>query len=175
MTPDFFNLSYLRIGSEVQQKGINAIEDLQVMQILRAHDPVLAGTLPLDLFTRDSDLDILCFSPDLSEIKTTWRSHYKTCEDFSLYLKRVNTIDSIIAKFKSGGFRFELFAQAIPTKQQSAYIHMVNEYKLLAQHGQSLRDKILALKQAGIKTEPAFAQALNLPGNPYQTLLTWPS
>ncbi len=171
MTPDFFNLSYLKTGSAIQQKGANVIEELEMMDILAAYDPVLAGTLPLDLFTPESDLDILCFSQDLKDTEMKWRHRFGTDKSFSAVTKSVKGIESLIASFNSGGFRFELFAQGIPTKQQTAYLHMVNEFKLLERYGKSLRDQILDMKRHGMKTEPAFALALKLPGDPYEALL----
>ena len=51
------------------------------------------------------------------------------------------------------------------------YLHMVIEYKILLQKGESFRQQVIALKQSGLKTEPAFAQLLGLPGNPYTALL----
>ena len=42
---------------------------------------------------------------------------------------------------------------------------------LLQRHGAAFRQKIFQLKQSGFKTEPAFAQALNLDGDPYLALL----
>ncbi|MGL4365226.1 MAG: DUF4269 domain-containing protein [Cetobacterium sp.] len=35
------------------------------------------------------------------------------------------------------------------------------------------QDKIVSLKRAGIKTEPAFAKLLELNGNPYEELLNF--
>lgn len=48
---------------------------------------------------------------------------------------------------------------------------MLVEYKLLQQHGEDFRQQVVALKKAGIKTEPAFAKLLQLPGDPYEALL----
>lgn len=49
---------------------------------------------------------------------------------------------------------------------------MVAEWKILAEKGDSFKQKILELKRSGIKTEPAFAQMLGLKGDPYQAVLT---
>ena len=49
---------------------------------------------------------------------------------------------------------------------------MLVEDKLLAQHGEAFRQQIVSLKRQGYKTEPAFALALGLEGDPYLALLT---
>ncbi|MBL1705198.1 DUF4269 domain-containing protein [Klebsiella pneumoniae] len=41
---------------------------------------------------------------------------------------------------------------------------------LLMQHPH-IREEILRLKENGLKTEPAFAQVLNINGDPYEALI----
>jgi len=48
---------------------------------------------------------------------------------------------------------------------------MLIENKILEQEGKQFRKKIIALKEQGYKTEPAFATLLGLEGNPYEALL----
>jgi len=48
---------------------------------------------------------------------------------------------------------------------------MVTEYDILNHFGEDFRQQIIALKKAGYKTEPAFANILNLKGDPYTALL----
>lgn len=48
--------------------------------------------------------------------------------------------------------------------------HFVVERRLLQLAGDVLRDRVLALRQNGARTEPAFAAALGLPGDPYMEL-----
>nr|WP_249665381.1 DUF4269 domain-containing protein [Mucilaginibacter sp. Bleaf8] len=59
----------------------------------------------------------------------------------------------------------------MPSQQQSAYRHLLIEHYLLQLHGESLRKQVISLKNQGYKTEPAFAMALNLEGDPYLALL----
>lgn len=69
------------------------------------------------------------------------------------------------------GFEVEIFGQTTPTRSQFAYRHMIIEYNLLNKYGEAFRQQIIELKQEGYKTEPAFAIALDLTGNPYLELL----
>ena len=51
---------------------------------------------------------------------------------------------------------------------------MLIEYRLLRERGEMFRQEIIALKKQGHKTEPAFAIALGLKGDPYRELLNFP-
>jgi hypothetical protein len=55
--------------------------------------------------------------------------------------------------------------------EQAGWRHFVVEQRLLAQGGQSLAATVMALRRGGLKTEPAFAAALKLRGDPYHALL----
>ncbi len=50
--------------------------------------------------------------------------------------------------------------------------HFQIERRLLALFGVDFQSRVVALKRQGIKTEPAFAALLKLPGDPYEALLT---
>ena len=50
---------------------------------------------------------------------------------------------------------------------------MLIEHRLLQERGEAFRRAIITLKQRGYKTEPAFAKALGLKGDPYLALLPY--
>ncbi len=170
-TPNFRDLCYLESGSAIQKLGLEAIRKSAVLEKLKAFDPLLAGTLPLDLFTPSSDLDILCFAPDLAAFRSLAQNEFSTFAKFRLYPCRLRNQDSIIVNFSFQNFDFEVFAQKIPVVEQMAYQHLVVEYRLLKLGGASFHESVRSLKLKGVKTEPAFAQLLNLKGDPYEALL----
>lgn len=45
------------------------------------------------------------------------------------------------------------------------------EVRLLALFGPEFRRAVVCRKERGMKTEPAFADVLDLPGDPYRTVL----
>ncbi|MNN87327.1 hypothetical protein D3C81_2048670 [compost metagenome] len=65
----------------------------------------------------------------------------------------------------------EIFAQSVPVNRQNAYLHMIVEWRLLQLWGDVGHREIRRLKQAGWKTEPAFASVLGLQGDPYVDML----
>lgn len=173
MAIDFFTIEYLKQGSPIQRAGYEALIKSNVLDVLKNYNPVLAGTLPLDIFIEGSDLDILCFAPDLSLFENDLQ-HFSAEKDFSVSKKQVTNVLSLIGNFKLHGFEFEIFGQPIPTLDQHAYRHLLIEHAILEREGSGFRNAIIDLKQSGIKTEPAFAQLLNLPGDPYDALLRYP-
>jgi hypothetical protein len=77
----------------------------------------------------------------------------------------------VVASFEAAGWRIELYGEAIPVEQQRGWRHFAVERRLLALGGSGFRAAVLALRQRGMKTEPAFAAVLGLRGDPYVTLL----
>jgi len=165
MTPDFFDLTYLSKGSAVQQAGLRAIIDSGIMNSLKEFTPVVVGTLPIDLFVPTSDIDIICCFRDVEEFQSRFKRSTRT---------HLNGIDSVISNFDFDGFQFEIVGQPIEVTKQVAYRHLLIEWNILQTRSESFRAQIIKLKQSGLKTEPAFAQLLGLPGNPYQALLDYP-
>lgn len=137
------------------------------MKTLEKFTPVLVGTLPLDLFTDSSDLDIICHCDDADQFIDVVRG--------KLNVKRIrlNDVESLIGTFDHNNFTFEIVAQPMPVRQQNAFRHMVAEWVLLSRNDLQFKEKILDLKKLGIKTEPAFAEVLGLNGNPYIELLKY--
>jgi hypothetical protein len=162
--PDFFDVSYLSKGSPIQQAGYRAIVSSGVLELLKEFDPVVVGTLPLDLFVEGSDIDIICNFSDAEKFRSVF--HHST-------RKELNGVDSVIANFDFNGFEFEVVGQPLAVREQFAYRHMIVEWNILEANDEFFRDQILSLKKSGVKTEPAFAQLLGLPGNPYKTLLNY--
>jgi hypothetical protein len=164
MIPDFFDLTYLSKGSAVQQAGLCAIIGFGIMNSLKEFSPVVVGTLPLDLFVSTSDIDIICFFSDIDKFECQFQESSR---------KDLNGIETVISTFDFDGFQFEIVGQPIPVTEQAAYRHMAIEWRILEQRGDSFRREIISLKESGVKTEPAFARLLGLPGDPYEAMLDY--
>lgn len=161
-TPDFFDITYLSKGSLIQQAGYQSIISSEILDRLKEFNPVVVGTLPLDLFTYASDIDIICYVTDANKFQSLLADSQR---------KQLGRIDSVIANFEHDSFQFEIVGQPVPVVQQIAYRHMIVEWNILAANDEAFRSKIMELKRKGIKTEPAFAQVLGLKGDPYEALL----
>lgn len=166
---NFLNISYLQSGNEKQQKAYQVLTAHQVLEKLTAFTPVLAGTIPINIDTEISDLDIICHVQDKTAFTKALTDHFQNEKDFMITANP--GFQSVKANFFIDGFEFEIFGQPIPTIQQKAYRHMLIEHQILLEKGESFRQEIISLKKQGIKTEPAFAQLLGLSGDPYEAIL----
>ncbi|MFN9066327.1 MAG: DUF4269 domain-containing protein, partial [Bdellovibrionales bacterium] len=123
---------------------------------------VLTGTLPLDLDTAESDCDIMITVKNPSEFDQLIESLKKNWEpQFSENFIELNCED----------LKVEILCENIPSTQQIAFLHFLIEERLLRLGGENFKLKLKELRRQGLKTEPAFAKALSLAGDPYNELL----
>lgn len=141
------------------------------MDTLAAYDPHLAGTPPLGIHIETSDIDILCCAPDAEVFVGDVLQHYAKMSGFSIW-QWTSEDRPVVATFHAYGWDFELFASPLPVSQQFGWRHFKIERRLLSLGGDCFRRAIHALRQNGLKTEPAFWSALRQEGNPYIGLLS---
>ncbi|NDV59541.1 DUF4269 domain-containing protein [Bacteroides sp. 519] len=169
MNYSFFDtIDYLRTGNNNQQRVYEVLQQSRIMDILHPFTPILTGTFPLDINVSGSDLDIVCCFSDKEKFIEIVQANFASNKQFCLSFKDNNIV---IANFIFMDTEFEIYATNVPVKEQNAYIHMINEYKLLNKFGADFKAKIILLKQNGMKTEPAFAHLLELKGDPYKAML----
>jgi hypothetical protein len=167
----FETLDYLRNGNERQQRALRVIEQHDLFSNLSPYDPLLAGTIPIGIDIASSDLDVLCHWKNREKFLEDMIEHFSTQQNFRLRAVNIRERDSIVVNFRLEEFEVEIFGQNRPSRDQEGFRHMVIEHKLLLKHGEELRNEVIRLKNEGMKTEPAFARALKLDGDPYEALL----
>ena len=128
---------------------------------------------PIQIDIEGSDLDIICCFSDALDFRTTIVDAFGTQRNFKINEVPDSISPAVFANFELDDFAVEIFGQNVPTKQQFAYRHLLIEYQLLQKYGEAFRRQIIALKKQGHKTEPAFAIALGLSGDPYLALLNY--
>ncbi|WP_306413720.1 DUF4269 domain-containing protein [Cellulophaga baltica] len=168
---NFRTIEYLKSGNERQKLAFSEIKKHKVLEKFKKYNPILTGTIPIEIDMPESDLDIICECQNHSEFKAYLLDQFSQKKDFKVYSILQNDIESTIAEFKTENFLFEIFGQNIPTEKQDAYRHMIIERNILEEKGFEFKQKVKDLKSSGIKTEPAFAKLLGLEGNPYIELL----
>jgi len=147
-----------------------ALAQSGILATLASFQPRIAGTPPLGLDLPGSDVDVLCFAPDAHAFAATVWRNFSAATAFTMK-QLLRAPRPVVASFQVSGWRIELYGEAIPVEQQRGWRHFVVERRLLALGGRGLRAAVLAERQQGLKTEPAFATALGLLGDPYLALL----
>lgn len=167
------DLTYLERGTPRQRAAFRLLTRLHLMPTLHPFDPVLVGTVPLDVDVPGSDLDIVHQAADLDVFQQVVEAHFGSQRGFRQRQYTLRTIPTYVASFETDSFPVELFAQPLPVAFQAAYRHLCVEYRLLhlADDTDSTREAIRQLKRGGLKTEPAFAQYFGISGDPYRALL----
>ncbi len=169
MKINFEDISYLLKGNDKQRRAYETLKKYRVLDLLQKFDPILTGTIPINMDIETSDLDISCCYSDKNEFIDAVKHSFSHEKQF--VLRESSEFNSVMCNFWLDDFELEVFGQSIPTKQQHAYRHMLIEHQLLEERGEAFRQEIMALKKQGYKTEPAFGIALGLKGNPYEELL----
>lgn len=173
MFPDFTTIRYLQTGNTKQQKVFRLLNEHRIFHRLAAFQPVLAGTIPIEIDMPESDLDILCFVPQPTVFEIIACNEFAAFPAFEITGTTADVLPAIICRFMLDEFPVEIFGQNRPATAQNAYRHMIIEHRVLQEKGDAFRQEILALKRSGLKTEPAFARLLGLTGDPYTALLEW--
>lgn len=166
-TPD-----YLKAGNHRQRKAYTALIDY-VFPYLEKYKPILAGTIPLEIDIKESDLDVLCYITNAEEFVKDLQVNFSSLKGFEVRQTEIASVPTVIANFFCEGFEVEIFGQNVPVHRQNGYRHMIVEDAILLLEGETFRNEIISLKNQGYKTEPAFAQLLGLEGNPYEALLKY--
>lgn len=169
MVEKFDDIEYLKHGTKRQQQAYYLLTKNQILSKLKDYFPILVGTIPINIDIESSDLDIICYWINKDKFITILKKAFNNQHNFKIDEDLSN--NSVTANFLLNDFEIEIFGQNIPTKKQDAYKHMMIENELLEKKGDDFRNQIIELKMKGYKTEPAFAFALGLIGNPYIELL----
>jgi hypothetical protein len=176
---DLGSIEYLAEGSLRQKRAYLALRELDLFASLAQWTgdemqlgvgSALAGSIPLDLAVSDSDLDIVTFSSDLKQTAILFREKFSEMQNFSSSRGIVLGTATLVTSFDFGGESLEIFTQNVPLPLQNAIVHMLVEERLLILGGSAFRKKVLALREQGLKTEPAFGEVLGLE-EPYRELL----
>lgn len=170
---DFTNISYLKDGNEKQKMAFEVLTQFRVLEKLSDFNPILVGTIPINIDIENSDLDIVCYWEDKLNFIEKVKDLFGKKNHFTINEVLINNQESVVANFYLGTFEIEIFGQNIPTKNQNGYKHMVIEDQILRSRDENFRLEIIKLKQNGYKTEPAFGMLLGLNGNVYEELLNY--
>lgn len=170
---NFKDISYLQTGNPKQQAAFTLLTHHKILENLAEFEPVLVGTIPINIDIENSDLDILCHWKNKADFIKKTKQLFEKENHFSIRQNSIDNQKSVIANFFISGFEIEIFGQNIPTELQNGYKHMLIEHQILNLKDENFRLEVIRLKEKGLKTEPAFGLLLGLKGNVYEELLDY--
>ncbi|MEL7232244.1 MAG: DUF4269 domain-containing protein [Pseudomonadota bacterium] len=158
----------------ISQAGIYAVLSAhEVLEKLSAFDAVWVGSTALDVHLADSDVDICCSAKgDIDAFETALKSEFGSAKGFKIERKDYRGQPSCIARFDLSGQAIEVWGRDHAIEDHEFYRFFKVEERLLRFGGDDLRTAIRDLKADGLTTEQAFAEALELEGDPEQALLS---
>ncbi len=165
-------IGHLAEGNERQRSEHALLKRLQLMDRLAEFDPILVGTVPIDVDVPGSDLDIICEVRVAERFLEAVRKLFADADvPIECVVRQVEDRERVVVRTHVDGWPIELFGEPLPVKRQNGYRHMIVEARLLERMGREGREAIRSLKAAGMKTEPAFACYLGMnDGDPYVRL-----
>ena len=146
------------------------LESSDILTKLSSYRPLISGTIPLRISTKESDLDILFEAENLNSFKKEALQLFTLNKTLFIKEGTHQKLDSLIINFTCEGLKVELFCQNKTVYQQQSNLHFLIEGRLLKLFPKT-RSQLIALKEKGIKTEPAFGEVFNLT-TPYADLLS---
>lgn len=168
---NFDTIAYLQYGNYRQIQVFNLLTRHQILEQLSEFDPIVVGTIPIDIDIESSDIDIICYCNNSEHFADRIATLFQKEDGFKIWENNKIDPGATVATFTIEDFTVEIFGQDIPTRQQVAYRHMIIENRILLEKGEEFRKRVIELKRQGLKTEPAFALLLELVGDPYTELL----
>lgn len=167
---DWREIDYLLTGTARQRAAHRELRALDLMSLLSEFDPALVSTVCIGLDTADSDLDVIC---ELTDGELMTKRLAENSGNRSLVVRNAAGPDALatVATFDGDAFAIEVYAEPLPVERQRAYRHLAQSARVVDAGGESARAAIVALRESGLKTEPAVAAYLGLDGDPYLALL----
>ncbi len=157
----------LEQNHDVYQKLVESA----ILTELRNFNPLVAGTFPLGVHTSSSDVDIIISHPHLQDIREICLKYYSHLPEFQLHTSCILNQDTLVVRFRWNELPMEIFAQTKASFEQNGYRHFIVEERLLKIGGPKFSLKVAALRLEGLKTEPAFTDALGFTTtDPFKTL-----
>jgi len=168
MNKDWKDISYLKYGNLKQRNVYELLINTRILEILHDYDPILVGTIPIDIDIKSSDIDLVCKVEKFNIFKTVLENNFNKYTDFKITYEEKNVV---VCNFIVNDIEVEIYGSSVESEKSNGYRHMIIEDRLLNLCGDDFKREIITLKMKGLKTEPAFAKVLNLEGDPYEQLL----
>jgi len=106
---NFNSIDYLKYGNLKQQLAYDILTENHILKDLQEFDPVLVGTIPIDIDIENSDMDIICCWTNKNNFVQVLTRLFTDKTDFKINLNE--ELNYITANFTIGNFEIEIFGQ----------------------------------------------------------------
>src|SRR5687768_18154563 len=107
----FDNIEYLRNGNDKQRRSYRTLTENNIFEKLQPFSPILTGTIPINIDTEESDLDIICHYKNKDKFIKILLKEFHKLDNFTLTERTINNRDTILANFLLDEFKIEIFGQ----------------------------------------------------------------
>jgi hypothetical protein len=99
MSIDFENISYLKGGTTRQKQAYQALTKHQLLLKPEGFQPILVGTIPLNINIENSDLDIICCFNDAHSFQKEIMTNFRNEKSFTIREQLILDRLAIVANF----------------------------------------------------------------------------
>jgi hypothetical protein len=80
----FDDITYLAHGNNRQRQAYAVLTSHQILSKLKQFDPILVGTIPINIDIENSDLDIICCFTDKQAFLKSITDHFSNERSFTI-------------------------------------------------------------------------------------------
>ena len=136
LNTDFTSIEYLKTGNSLQQKTYRIITEYNILETLSKYNPIVVGTIPIDIHIESSDVDIILESNEINILAIHLERHFFQFKNYHLEIKNENIL---ICNFLIEDLPFEIYACSTKTIEQNGYRHMIIENEILNHFGNDFK------------------------------------
>ncbi len=118
MIKNFKNIEYLKDGNNRQKLAYLEIIKLKIFEKLEKYNPILTGTIPIEIDLPESDLDIICECKNHTKFSEFLVNQFGDKTSFKIYTTKLSGIKSTIAEFKTMNFTFDFLGKIFQQKNK---------------------------------------------------------
>ena len=90
MSNNFKDIEYLKHGNDQQKLAYSEIVKLDIFEKFKKYNPILTGTIPIEIDLPESDLDIICQCENHKEFSEFLSEQFGDKTGFKMYSTEFN-------------------------------------------------------------------------------------
>nr|WP_253251052.1 DUF4269 domain-containing protein [Flavobacterium sp. ACN6] len=110
----------MKTGNQKQQSVFQLLTKYKVLENLSAFNPILVGTIPINIDIENSDLDIICYWKNKADFIEKIEQVFGKEKNFVIRETVINNQESVVANFNIDFFEIEIFGQIFQPKIKMA-------------------------------------------------------